>query len=60
MANQSIKRAARILKFFSYARPRCISGDLAKAADLPVSTVHGILQSLEEDGILLKDPESKE
>jgi DNA-binding IclR family transcriptional regulator len=60
LANQSIIRATRILNLFSYARPSWRGTDLAKAVNLPVTTVHGILQALEEQGFLEQDAETKE
>ena len=59
MANKSIKRAAEILNLFSYAKPVWRGGDLARAVGLPATTVHGILQALEEEGFLVQDKEAK-
>ncbi|KIX11532.1 IclR family transcriptional regulator [Dethiosulfatarculus sandiegensis] len=59
MANQSIKRAVLILKSFTYAQPSWQVSKLAKQVDLPVTTVHGLMQTLEEEGFLEQDPQTR-
>jgi len=59
MANQSIKRAARILSLFSYSRPHLGVSEIAKEIDMPVGTVHGLVRTLEEEGFLAQDPKSR-
>ena len=60
MANQSILRAMQILNLFSYEQPAWRGRELAKEVDLPPTTVHGILRTLEQGGFLTQDSVSKE
>lgn len=52
---QSIDRAARILSSLQGARHLGIT-DLAAELDLPPSTVHGLVKSLQEHGLVAKEP----
>jgi DNA-binding IclR family transcriptional regulator len=54
---QSIDRAARVLSSLQGARHLGIS-ELAAALELPPSTVHGIVKSLQEHGLVAKEPGS--
>ena len=60
MANQSIIRAMQVLNLFSYEQPAWRGRELAKEVDLPPTTVHGILRTLEQGGFLIQDAVSKE
>lgn len=60
MANQSIQRAARILSLFTYSRPQWRVSDIARTMELPVGTVHGIVQALEEEGFIARDRRGRE
>jgi len=51
---QSIDRAARILSLLRGARRLGIS-ELAAALDLPPSTVHGLVKSLQEHGLVVQE-----
>ncbi|WP_295817628.1 IclR family transcriptional regulator [uncultured Microbacterium sp.] len=51
---QSIDRAARILSLLQGARRLGIS-ELAVALDLPPSTVHGLVKSLQEHGLVVQE-----
>lgn len=55
---QSIDRAARILQLLSGARHLGIS-DLAGALELPPSTVHGIVASLQSHGLVAGEPHGR-
>ncbi|MGP6178183.1 IclR family transcriptional regulator [Microbacterium sp. A196] len=52
---QSIDRAARILDLLQGARKLGIS-ELAAALDLPPSTVHGLVKSLQVHGLVAQEP----
>jgi len=52
---QSIDRAAKILSSLQGARHLGIT-ELASALDLPPSTVHGIVKSLQQHGLVAKEP----
>ena len=52
---QAIDRAAKILSSLQGARHLGIS-ELAAALDLPPSTVHGIVKSLQQHGLVAKEP----
>ncbi len=49
---QSVRRALRILKTFSYDSPRLELKEIARANDLPKSTTHRILSTLELEGFI--------
>lgn len=59
MANQSIRRAARILSLFSYSRPQMGVSEIAKEVGMPVGTVHGLVRTLEGEGFLAQEPKSR-
>jgi len=54
---QAIDRAAKVLSSLQGARHLGIT-DLAAALELPPSTVHGIVKSLQEHGLVAKEPGS--
>ncbi|MCW7753600.1 IclR family transcriptional regulator [Desulfobotulus sp. H1] len=59
MSIQSVQRALRILSFFSSKNPRLGITDVSKRMELPKPTVHGLMQTLHEEGFLQQDPETK-
>lgn len=54
---QAIDRAAKVLSSLQGARHLGIS-ELAAALELPPSTVHGIVKSLQQHGLVAKEPNS--
>ncbi len=60
MANQSIQRAAQIMALFSYARPRLRVTQIAREVGLAVGTVHGLVRTLEQEGFLSQDQQTRE
>ncbi|MBI5523841.1 MAG: IclR family transcriptional regulator [Desulfarculus sp.] len=60
MPNQSIQRATRILSLFSYSRPRLRVSQIAREMGLPVGTVHGLVRTLEQEGFLSQDPQTRQ
>lgn len=54
---QAIDRAAKVLSSLQGARHLGIT-ELATALDLPPSTVHGIVKSLQSHGLVAKEPKS--
>ena len=52
---QSIDRAARIMNLLQGARRLGIS-ELAAALELPPSTVHGLVKSLQAHGLVAQEP----
>ena len=59
MAIQSIQRAITILSLFSYETPRIGIMDMAKALDLGKGTVHNIVKTLCEEGLLRQEPDTR-
>ncbi|TWI77358.1 IclR family transcriptional regulator [Desulfobotulus alkaliphilus] len=59
MSIQSVQRALRILSFFSSKNPRLGITDVSKQMGLPKPTVHGLMQTLHEEGFLQQDPETR-
>jgi IclR family KDG regulon transcriptional repressor len=55
MPIQSIQRAITILSLFSYETPRLGIMDMAKALNLGKGTVHNIVKTLCEEGLLRQD-----
>ncbi|MCF8094424.1 MAG: IclR family transcriptional regulator [Desulfobacteraceae bacterium] len=55
MAIQSIQRALDIICLFSKSRPTCRLTDIANRLGLKISTVHGIVSTLEQNGFLQYD-----
>ena len=53
---RAINRAFEILRILSQRGPMSIT-ELAKALELPKSTVHDILSTLQHEGAVLRDPE---
>lgn len=60
MTIQSIQRALDILSLFSRARPAYRLTDIAKRLNLSTSTVHGIVSTLEQNGMLINDPRTRQ
>jgi IclR family KDG regulon transcriptional repressor len=54
----SVANAARVLKSFSAANPTWGVSDLAKHLTLSTSTVHRLLSTLADEGVLDQDPET--
>jgi DNA-binding IclR family transcriptional regulator len=55
----SVKNAMRILRLFSLDRPALGVTEISKALGLSKSTVHHLMSSLTNEGLLEKTPESK-
>jgi len=55
---RSVERALNLLLLFSYAKPRWGITEMAKATDIPKTTVHNLLRTLEEKGFVHQDKES--
>jgi len=60
MKIQSVQRAIDIISLFSKSHPAYRLTDIAKCLDLRVSTVHGIVSTLEQNGMLIKDHHSRQ
>ena len=54
----SVANAARVLKAFSTRHPTWGVADLAKHLDISTSTVHRLLSTLADEGVLDQDPEN--
>lgn len=59
MSIQSVQRALRILSFFSSKNPRLGITEISRLLNLPKPTVHGLMQTLHEEGFLQQDPETR-
>ena len=59
MAIQSVKKALGILALFSSTRPNLGIADISRLMGLPKPTVHGLVQTLHEDGFLSQDHETR-
>jgi DNA-binding IclR family transcriptional regulator len=59
MAIQSIQRAITILSLFSYETPHIGIMDMAKALGLGKGTVHNIVKTLSEEGLLRQEPDTR-
>lgn len=59
MAIQSVQRALSILTLFSAENPRLGITEISKAMNLPKPTVHGLVKTLQEDGFLIQDSETR-
>lgn len=59
MSIQSLNRAINILELFSAARTHVSISEMSEALNLNVSTIHGIVRTLIERGILSQDPETR-
>lgn len=59
MAIQSVQRALSILTLFSTENPRLGITEISRFMSLPKPTIHGIVQTLVEQGFLNQDPETK-
>ena len=60
MKIQSVQRALDILSLFSKARPTYRLTDIAKSLDLRISTVHGIVSTLEQNGMLIHEQHTRQ
>jgi len=58
VTTQSVDKAIAILKEFSLAEPELGVSELARRLDLTKSTVHRLLASLREGGLVDQDPDS--
>jgi len=59
MTIQSIHRAISILSLFSYESPRLGIMDMANALNLGKGTIHNIVKTLCEEGLLKQEPETR-
>lgn len=59
MAIQSVQRALSILTLFSAENPRLGITEISKAMNLPKPTAHGLVKTLQEDGFLVQDSETR-
>lgn len=59
MSVQSVKRALSILSLFSGKTPRLGITDISQMMGLPKPTVHGLVQTLHDEGFLLQDQETR-
>ncbi|MCP3923817.1 MAG: IclR family transcriptional regulator [Desulfobacterales bacterium] len=59
MPIQSVQRALNILSFFSASRPQLGITEISKLMNLPKTTVHGLVQTLTQEGFLNQDIENK-
>ena len=59
MSVQSVKRALSILSLFSGKTPRLGITEISQVMGLPKPTVHGLVQTLHDEGFLLQDPETR-
>ncbi len=59
MAIQSVQRALTILTLFSAENSRLGITEISKLMGLPKPTVHGLVQTLIEQGFLVQDPETR-
>ncbi len=59
MAIQSVQRALEILSIFSTAQPQLGITEISRIMELPKPTVHGLIQTLAEQGFLSQDPETR-
>jgi DNA-binding IclR family transcriptional regulator len=60
MAIQSVQRALSILTLFSKSRLSYKLTEIANALDLRITTVHGIVSTLEQNGFLRQNPRTRE
>ena len=56
---QSVERAIRILQCFTKAKPELRLKDITEELDLNKSTVHGLLNTLKQHGLLQQDEETQ-
>ena len=59
MTVQSVHRAVDILAAFSLHRPRLGISELSQELNLPKTTIHGLVQTLVELGLLEQDPATR-
>ncbi len=59
MAIQSVQRALTILTLFSAENPRLGITEISRLMNLPKPTIHGLVQTLIEQGFLVQDPETR-
>lgn len=55
---QVLRRTMRLLECFSRAKPEIGLLELSQALDLPKSTVHRLLVTLQQDGYIVQNPET--
>lgn len=60
MAIQSVKRALDILSLFSLSRPRLGIAEISRLVNLRKPTVHGLVQTLLEEGYLSQDEQTRQ
>lgn len=60
MKIQSVQRAIDIMSLFSKSHSAYRLTDIAKSLDLRVSTVHGIVSTLEQNGLLINDRRTRQ
>jgi DNA-binding IclR family transcriptional regulator len=59
MSIQSLNRAINILELFSPSRTHVSISEMSEALKLNVSTIHGIVRTLIDRGLLCQDPETR-
>lgn len=59
MTIQSVQKALDILSLFNVAQPQLGLVDISRLMDLPKTTIHGLVQTLANQGFLHQDPETK-
>lgn len=59
MAIQSVQRAIKILTLFSPETPRLGITEISKLMGLPKPTIHGLVQTLIDEGFLIQDKETR-
>jgi len=60
MKIQSVQRALDIISLFSKSRPHYKLTGIARSLNLSVSTAHGLVSTLEQNGFLRQDPRTRE
>ncbi|MBU2509837.1 IclR family transcriptional regulator [bacterium] len=59
MTIQSVKRAIDILSLFSFSQPALGIAEISRMMQLPKPTVHGLVQTLHQEGLLNQDAETR-
>ena len=60
MTIQAVKRALNILSLFSPSSPRLGIAEISRLMELPKPTVHGLVQTLLEEGYLSQDEQTRQ
>jgi len=60
MANHSIQKAVAVLSLFSLSRSKMKLAHIARELNLPLATVHGLVSTLVEEGLMSQIPETRE